>query len=98
MALDPVRSVRDHCAAGGLGGPSATRSVARVAGLSTQEIDCPHQCRGSADRRRDDARATAHDVTAFPALMQEIDCDPEQMLGDQGLRQRLQSATTLRSV
>ena len=25
----------------------------------------------------------AHDVTAFPALMQEIDCDPEQMLGDQ---------------
>jgi hypothetical protein len=24
----------------------------------------------------------AHDVTAFPALMQEIDCDPEQMLGD----------------
>jgi Transposase DDE domain len=26
----------------------------------------------------------AHDVTAFPALMQEIDCDPEQMLGDKG--------------
>lgn len=26
----------------------------------------------------------AHDVTAFPALMQEIDCDPEQMLGDRG--------------
>ena len=24
----------------------------------------------------------AHDITAFPALMQEIDCDPEQMLGD----------------
>ena len=26
----------------------------------------------------------AHDVIAFPALMQEIDCDPEQMLGDKG--------------
>ena len=26
----------------------------------------------------------AHDVTAFPALMQEVDCDPEQMLGDKG--------------
>ena len=26
----------------------------------------------------------SHDVTAFPALMQEIDCDPEQMLGDKG--------------
>ena len=26
----------------------------------------------------------AHDVTAFSALMQEIDCDPEQMLGDKG--------------
>jgi hypothetical protein len=26
----------------------------------------------------------AHDVTAFPALMQEIDCDPKQMLGDKG--------------
>ena len=26
----------------------------------------------------------AHDVTAFPALKQEIDCDPEQMLGDKG--------------
>jgi transposase len=26
----------------------------------------------------------AHDVTAFPALMQEIDCDPHRMLGDKG--------------
>jgi transposase len=26
----------------------------------------------------------AHDVTAFPALMQEIDCDPDKMLGDKG--------------
>lgn len=25
-----------------------------------------------------------HDVTAFPAPMQEVDCDPEQMLGDRG--------------
>jgi Transposase DDE domain len=27
----------------------------------------------------------AHDVTAFPALMQEIDCNPGQMLGDKSL-------------
>ena len=26
----------------------------------------------------------AHDVTAVPALMHAIDCDPEQMLGDKG--------------
>jgi len=27
----------------------------------------------------------AHDVTAFPALMQEVeDCDPEQLLADKG--------------
>jgi transposase len=26
----------------------------------------------------------AHDVTAFPALMQELDCDPERLLGDKG--------------
>lgn len=26
----------------------------------------------------------AHDVTAVPALMHDIDCDPEQMLGDKG--------------
>jgi transposase len=26
----------------------------------------------------------AHDVTAFPALMQEVDCDPQQLLGDKG--------------
>jgi hypothetical protein len=25
-----------------------------------------------------------HDVTAFPALMQEVDCNPEQLLGDKG--------------
>jgi hypothetical protein len=25
-----------------------------------------------------------HDVTAYPALMHDIDCDPEQMLGDKG--------------
>ena len=28
--------------------------------------------------------ATAHDVTAYPSLMDDIDCDPEQMLGDKG--------------
>jgi transposase len=26
----------------------------------------------------------AHDVTAYPALMHDIDCDPQQMLGDKG--------------
>ena len=25
-----------------------------------------------------------HDITAYPALMDDIDCDPEQMLGDKG--------------
>ena len=25
-----------------------------------------------------------HDVTAYPALMNDIDCDPEKMLGDKG--------------
>jgi hypothetical protein len=25
-----------------------------------------------------------HDVTAYPAQMNDIDCDPEQMLGDKG--------------
>jgi transposase len=25
-----------------------------------------------------------HDVTAFPALMQAVDCDPKQLLGDKG--------------
>jgi hypothetical protein len=30
------------------------------------------------------ANGRCRDVTAFPALMQEIDCDPEQMLGDKG--------------
>ena len=26
----------------------------------------------------------AHDVTAYPALMEEVDCDPERMLADKG--------------
>jgi hypothetical protein len=26
----------------------------------------------------------AHDVTAYPSLMDDIDCDPEQTLGDKG--------------
>src|ERR1700724_2813905 len=43
----------------------------------------PHQCRGSADRRCDYARAGTR-CHRVPALMQEIDCDPEQMLGDKG--------------
>jgi transposase len=25
-----------------------------------------------------------HDVTAFPALMQDVNCDPQQLLGDKG--------------
>jgi hypothetical protein len=28
--------------------------------------------------------ARQHDVTAYPALMNDIDCDPEQMFGDKG--------------
>jgi IS5 family transposase len=26
----------------------------------------------------------AHDVTAYPAMMEEVDCDPKQMLTDKG--------------
>ena len=66
-----------HCAAGGKGGPSVTRSVARVAASQPKSTPAPIQ---SADRRL----YPQHNVTAFPALMQEIDCDPEQMLGDKG--------------
>jgi hypothetical protein len=40
---------------------------------------------GHADRTKP---LQAHDVTAVPALMHAIDCDPEQMLGSQGVRQR----------
>ena len=71
-----------HCAAGGKGGPSATRSVVRVSGFSTKI-----NARTNAEGLPIGVVITpgqAHDVTAFPALMQEIDCDPEQMLGDKG--------------
>jgi len=67
-----------HCAAVEKGGPSATRSVVTRGGFSTKN-QRPHQCRGSADRVVVITPGQAHDVTAFPALMQEIDCDPEQM-------------------
>ena len=43
-----------HCAAGGRG-PSATRSVVRVA-ASQRKLTARSQCRGSADRRCDYAR------------------------------------------
>ena len=56
-----------HCAAGGKGGPSVTRSVARVA--ASQPNQRPHQCRGSADRRCDYARAgtRCHRVSGLDA-------------------------------
>jgi transposase len=70
-----------HCAAGGRGaernalgrsrGGFSTKINARTnaEGLPIGVVITPGQ---------------AHDVTAFPALMQEIDRDPEQMLGDKG--------------
>jgi hypothetical protein len=39
-------------------------------------VEPPHQWRI--------APGQAHNVAAFPPLMQEIDCDPEQMLGKKG--------------
>jgi transposase len=71
-----------HCAAGGKRGAErnalgrsrggfSTKINARTnaAGLPIGVVITPGQ---------------AHDVTAFSALMQEIDCDPDQMLGDRG--------------
>src|SRR5580658_1483057 len=46
-----------HCAAGGKGGPSATRSVVRAA--ASRPNQRTHQRRGPADRRRDYPRASA---------------------------------------
>jgi transposase len=43
----------------------------------------PHQRRRPTDRIEITPGQT-HDVTAYPALMDDIDCDPEQMLGDKG--------------
>ena len=37
------------------------------------------------------APAQTHDVTAYPALMEDIDCDPEQMVRRQGIRQQSRS-------
>jgi transposase len=62
-------------------GPSATRSVIRAAASLTINA------RTNAEGMPIGVEITpgqAHDVTAFPALMQEIDCDLEQMLGDKG--------------
>jgi Transposase DDE domain len=69
-----------HCAAGGKGGPRATRSAVPV------EVSRP----GSNARTNGEGLpigieitpGQTHDITAYPALMDDIDCDPEQMLGD----------------
>jgi len=70
-----------HCAAGGKGGPSATLGRSR-GGFSTKINTCTN-----AEGLPIGVVITAgqaHDVTVFPALMQEIDCNPGQMLGDKG--------------
>ena len=70
-----------HCAAGGKGGPA--QALGRSRGGFSTKINA----RTSAEGLPIGVVITpgqAHDVTAFPALMQEIDCDPEQMLGDKG--------------
>ena len=71
-----------HCAAGGKGRPSATQSVVRVA--ASQPKSTPAPIPKGLPIGVVITPGQAHDVTAFPALMQEIDCDPEQMLGDKG--------------
>src|ERR1700757_3842094 len=76
--------------------PSSARIIARLAEGGT-ERNARGRSRGGFSTKinaRTNAEALpigivitpgqAHDVTAFPALMQEIDCDPEQMLGDKG--------------
>ena len=70
-----------HCAAGGKGGP-AQRARSFAWRLLNQN-QRPHQCRGSADRRCDYARAgtRCHGVSGLDAGDR---CDPEQMLGDNG--------------
>src|SRR5579871_1189328 len=75
--LDATIVRAHHCAAGGKGGPSATRSVARVAASRTKI-----NARTNAEGLPIGVVITpgqAHDVTAFPALMLEIDYDPQQM-------------------
>ncbi|HET6844488.1 MAG TPA: IS5 family transposase [Candidatus Angelobacter sp.] len=71
-----------HCAAGGKGGPERNALGRSRGGFSTKI-----NARTNAEGLPIGVVITpgqAHDVTAFPALMQEIDCDPEQMLGDKG--------------
>ena len=71
-----------HCAGGGKGGPGATRSAGRAVASRPRSTPAPMlMVYRSASRS---PPAEIHDVTAYPALMNDIDCDPEQMLGDKG--------------
>jgi transposase len=72
--------IRAHLCAAGARAQRA-RSFARRLLDQNQR---PYQRRGSADRRRDYAPGKRTMSPPFPALMQEIDCDPEQMLDDKG--------------
>jgi hypothetical protein len=65
-----------HCAAGGKGARAQ-----RARPFARRLLDQDQRPNQLADRRRDNAGASA---TPFPALMQQIDCDPDQMLGDKG--------------
>ena len=76
--IDATITRAHHCAAGGRGGLSATRSVARAAASLPKSTPAPTPIGVVI------TPGQAHDVTAFPALMQEIERDPEQMLGDRG--------------
>jgi transposase len=70
-----------HCAAGGKGGP------AQRAGRSRGGFSTKINARTNAEGLPIGIEITpgqTHDVTAYPALMDDIDCDPEQMLGDKG--------------
>jgi transposase len=70
-----------HCAGGGKGGSSATLGRSR-GGFSTK-INARTNAEGLPIGSEITPGQT-HDVTAYPALMDDIDCDPEQMLGDKG--------------
>jgi hypothetical protein len=74
-------------------GPSAMRSAS--ARRLPDQNQRPHQYRGPAIAITITS-GQAHDVSSFPALMQEIDCDPEQTLGDNATTAKLSPSTSSR--
>ncbi|HVI64673.1 MAG TPA: IS5 family transposase [Bradyrhizobium sp.] len=71
-----------HCAGGGKGG-AERNALGRSRGGYSTKINARTNAEGLPIGLVI-TPGQAHDVTAFPALMQEVDCDPEQLLGDKG--------------